>query len=73
MRHLTKMTLLAVALMSLTGCCRGWPRWLCRGDSCAPTCGTYEGTELGTTPALLAPSIIPARPTELPGPAANPQ
>ncbi len=68
MNKLTTLTLVAVAMISLTGCNRGWPRWLCRGDACNTSYGTYEGADLGTGPALMAPSIIPQRPADLPGP-----
>lgn len=68
MNKLTTLTLVAVAMISLTGCCRGWPRWFGRGDACAATTGMYEGADFSAGPALMAPSIIPNRPIELPGP-----
>jgi hypothetical protein len=79
MNKLTTLTLLAIVTISLAGCCRGWPRLFGRGDSCAPVCGgasyggNYEGADLGTGPALMAPTIIPQRGTEmLPGPVVQP-
>ncbi len=68
MNKLTTLTFVAVAMISWTGCCRGWPRWFGRGDSCGPTTSMYEGAECNTAPTLMAPTVIPQT---LPGPAAH--
>ena len=66
MNKLTTLTLVVVAMTSWTGCCRGWPRWFGRGDACAQS-SMYEGTEMGSGPALMAPTtILPSQ--TLPGP-----
>jgi hypothetical protein len=64
MNKVATMTLVSAVVISLAGCNSGWPRWMCRGDSCEPACGSgfYEGTELSSGPALLAPSLVPQRP-----------
>jgi hypothetical protein len=67
MNKLTILTLVAVAVLSSAGCCRGWPRLFGRGDACSTT-SMYDGSEYSTGPALMAPTIIPQRPIELPGP-----
>lgn len=68
MQKLTMLTLVTVALLSLAGCNRGWPRWLCRGDDCG-TCGGFSGSM--SSPGLLAPTYVPSA-TELPGPVGTP-
>lgn len=68
MNKLWTMVVAVVAVTTLTGCNRGWPKWLCRGDTCAPGCG-YEGADFMSTPTLLPPTVIPATPRpELPSP-----
>ena len=72
MNKLTTLTLVAVATISMSGCCRGWSGWFGRGDACGAAGGMYEGAEYGTAPSLMAPSIVPNRPIELPGPVVGP-
>lgn len=67
MKSQLTLTLVAVVMTSLAGC-NGMPRCFSRGDSCQPACGPYEGAEMSNGPALMAPAIIPQRPTDLPGP-----
>jgi hypothetical protein len=68
MNKLTTLTLVAVAMISSTGCCRGLTRWFGRGDTCGATSGMYEGADFSAGPTLMAPTVIPQRPIELPGP-----
>ena len=71
----TILTLVAVAMLSQAGCCRGWPRWFTRGDSCSTSyggCGYEGGGEFqGQGGTLLPPNVIMPQNQILPGPASQ--
>jgi hypothetical protein len=53
MRKVTILTLMTVALLAASGCNRGWPRFLCRGDDCNTS--SCEGST-----SLMPPSYGPS-------------
>lgn len=69
MKKTTTLTLVAMAILSLTGCSCGWPRWLTRGSQCS-TCTSSYGEGVYSSPSLIAPSYVapPEIQQPLPGP-----
>ena len=84
MKKLAVVTMLTIVPLA-SGCCRAWPRWMHRGDSCNTcasgevygggyeTSGGYTGAYMGgyETSPVYEGTILPAPslPSTLPGPA----